>query len=147
MSVLIIGSYVPDAYDQLTVEERAIGKRAARHIFGYEQLKSEEEEYEDSKQEGEPVDEMPEIVRYKPITGIRFLHVDSFRRSQPGDTQIGWMAIISDGTYRKFVDEIKWPNGPLCHIFDLQIIALEDDPDTYAVYKHMTPAHWGPPSS
>ena len=56
---------------------------------------------------------------------------------------IGWMAVIDAGAFQSFViDKLGGPNGPLWRIFDIEVIALNDDRTTNDIYRLMTPRSW-----
>jgi hypothetical protein len=56
---------------------------------------------------------------------------------------IGWMAMIDANSFQSFViDKLGGPNGPLWRIFDIEVIALNDDRTTNDIYRLMTPRSW-----
>ncbi len=65
----------------------------------------------------------------------------------------GWIAIVKDQDIEKMLDALQYPHGPLCEMYDIEVIPLNNDHlaaqsaseprEKYEpIYKHMTPAHW-----
>jgi hypothetical protein len=90
-----------------------------------------------------------------PKFDIPFKYVDSFRQIQPlgSDVQpttrgFGWVAILSDIHFAKMSQALGYPDGPLCQMFNIEIISLNNDNasdnPTQDVYARMTPEfNWG----
>jgi hypothetical protein len=58
----------------------------------------------------------------------------------------GWIAIVPNESYEAMLEALGYPSGPLCEMYDIDIIRLNDDNEkpnrTQYVYKHMSPTHW-----
>lgn len=94
-----------------------------------------------------------------PQMGVPFEFVRSFylpefnaelKAKIPGNSNLerarrayGWVAIVKDTDFQQMIDTLKYPNGPLCQMYDIEIILLNNDQSTADVYFHMTPATWG----
>lgn len=58
------------------------------------------------------------------------------------EPRVGWMAIIDAEAFPLFVVAMGGKTGPLCRMYDLQLIPLNDDRTTADIYSFMTPVHW-----
>ena len=58
----------------------------------------------------------------------------------------GWVVVVPDESYEPMLEALGYPEGPLCEMYDIEIIHLNNDNEkphrTQHVYKHMSPTHW-----
>lgn len=144
MSFLFIGKYngkypylgkeegqQPDPKTGCTADQTK-AKEAAKRLFGFE--------YDSAPPEGGPLSGNPSGE-----VDMQVAHAFLFNRAD--HLRLGWMAIVSNDTYGKMMQILDWPYGPFCRMFDIEVIALNDDekaPKLQDVYAYMTPASWGP---
>jgi hypothetical protein len=118
MNRLIIAKMYPERYtEELTPEQQAAARFAARSLFGYRYQSSE----------------------FQPTAGIPFNgYLASIQRNQPDDTGAGWIAVVSDEVYtrlQQFLNDQKEFGG----LFDIKTIHLNDDASTIDVYCNTSP--------
>jgi hypothetical protein len=58
------------------------------------------------------------------------------------DPGIGWIALVEAEQFMPFVERLGGKDGPLWHMYDIDIVPLNDDKSTKDIYAFMTPISW-----
>lgn len=140
MSMLFVGKYKPGIYQSLSKDEKDAAQLVAQRLFGYDYGFR-----RGTSESGVDYDKNSPVAGYdivEPKANIEFKFADSFRWPQSGDKKIGWVTVVANESYDKMLDELQWPDGPLCRMYDIDVIPLHGHDTTYEVYEYMTPSHW-----
>lgn len=131
---------------EFRTDDQQSAREGAKKLFGWEYVKpypATPPGYNPGTGEAEPLQGEP--------SGEVDLHcAHAFLYSKANPNQLGWVAIVSDATYGQMKHILEWPHGPLCQMYEIEIIPLNDDdrqPRTQLTYIYMTPSSWGPTMS
>jgi hypothetical protein len=58
------------------------------------------------------------------------------------DPGVGWIAVVDANRFPAFVDQMGGKSGPLWRLYDIEVIALNNDQTTHDIYELMTPRNW-----